>query len=118
MTDTPITDRSVSYALIRYHRDRHGWLDLESFARAAGAHPELVTRLIALGLLEPDRDRAGALWFAPDQVSRLARIQRLRAAFSINYAALGLVLDLLDRVDELERALRREQRHMQRHPWT
>ncbi|MBB2506604.1 MerR family transcriptional regulator, partial [Amycolatopsis echigonensis] len=37
----------------------------------------------------------------------------LRAAFSVNYAALGLVLDLLDRVDQLERALRRSQRQ----PW-
>ncbi|WP_158847838.1 chaperone modulator CbpM [Saccharothrix deserti] len=96
----------MTYALIRYHHDQLGWLDLESFAHAAGAHPELVTRLVALGLLEPDRDRAGALWFGPAHLVRLARIQRLRADFSVNYAALGLVLDLLDRVADLERAVR------------
>ena len=33
---------------------------------------------------------------------RVARIQRLRAGLGLNYAALGLVLDLLDRIAELE----------------
>jgi chaperone modulatory protein CbpM len=98
----------MTYALIRYRRDRYGWLDLEAFARAGGVHPELVTRLVALGLLDGEADeQADALWFAHAQLARLARIQRLRIAFSINYAALGLVLDLLDRVAELETALRR-----------
>ena len=96
-----------AYALIRYRRHRHGRLDLEDFARAGGVHPELVTRLVALGLLDGEHDQAGAWWFAHAQLDRLARIQRLRTAFSINYAALGLVLDLLDRVAELETALRR-----------
>ncbi|MFD4254852.1 chaperone modulator CbpM [Amycolatopsis thermoflava] len=116
MTDRSRMEAPMSYALVRYRRD--GWLGVESFARAAGTHPDLVVRFVALGLLDPERDRAGALWFAPDQLARLARIQRLRAAFSVNYAALGLVLDLLERVEQLERALRHEQRHRQRHPWT
>jgi chaperone modulatory protein CbpM len=103
----------MTYALIRYGHDRHGWLDLQSLAHATGTHPELVTRLVALGLLESERDPAGALWFTQDQLARLARIQRLRADFSVNYAAMGLVLDLLDRVAELERALP----HGYRHPW-
>ena len=80
-------------------------LDLESFARAAGMHPGMVGRLVALGLLEPDQDAAGALWFRPRQLAAVARIQRLRAAFSINYASLGLIIYLLDRVAELEAAL-------------
>jgi chaperone modulatory protein CbpM len=37
----------------------------------------------------------------------VARIQRLRGGLSLNYASIGLVLDLLDRVDRLEAALRR-----------
>jgi DNA-binding transcriptional MerR regulator len=102
----------MTYALIRYRR--RGRLDLESFARAADLHPELVRRLVALGLLEPDRDAAGRLWFGPAQVQEVARIQRLRAGFSLNYAALGLVLELLDRVAELQAALRKAQTSTQR----
>ena len=36
----------------------------------------------------------------------MARIQRLRTGLSLNWAAIGLVLDLLDRIDVLERDLR------------
>jgi chaperone modulatory protein CbpM len=81
-------------------------LDLESFARATRLHPELVRRLVVLGLLEPERDRTGRLWFPPSQLVLAARIQRLRSGFALNYAGIGLVVDLLDRIAELERQLR------------
>jgi DNA-binding transcriptional MerR regulator len=60
---------------------------------AAGLHPELVRRLVTLGLLEPETDRADQLWFGPAQLARAARIQRLRAGLGVNCAALGVVLD-------------------------
>jgi hypothetical protein len=63
-------------------------------------------RLVALGLLEPVRDSAGELWFGRDQLLAVARIQRLRVGLGLNYSSLGLVVDLLDRVAELERQLR------------
>lgn len=78
------------------------WLDLDSFAHAAGLHPLLLRRLVALGLVEPVRDVSGQLWFTREELARVARIQRLRAAFSLNYAAIGLVVELLDRIAELE----------------
>jgi chaperone modulatory protein CbpM len=81
-------------------------LDLDSFARAASMHPELVRRLVALGLLNAHVDEAGELWFAPIELAAAARVQRLRAGLGLNYAALGLVMDLLDRISALEQALR------------
>jgi len=83
-----------------------GLLTEEQFARRCGLHPEMVRRFVALGLLPAVRDGDGALWFRPAQVAAVARIQRLRAALPLNYAALGLVVDLLDRITELETALR------------
>lgn len=85
---------------------RRPLLGVDSFARYAGLHPDMVSRLVSLGLLEPVRDGAGELWFPVAQLARAARIQRLRAGFALNYAALGLVMDLLDRITELETALR------------
>jgi chaperone modulatory protein CbpM len=78
----------------------------EEFARRCGLHPEMVRRLVALGAVPAVRDAGGALWFAPAQVAAVARLERLRAALPLNYAALGLVVDLLDRITELETALR------------
>jgi len=91
----------VTYALVRPVR-----LNLATFAQAAAVHPDLIRRLVALGLVEASRDAAGALWFAPAQLAVVARIQRLRAGFALNYAAVGLVIDLLDRIAVLETALR------------
>ncbi|MGH3627600.1 MAG: chaperone modulator CbpM [Sciscionella sp.] len=85
---------------------RPALLDLDTFAATAGLHPDLVRRFAALGLLEPVTDGRGRLMFAPAQVRTAARLQRLRAGLSVNYAALGLVMDLLDRIDELEAAVR------------
>jgi chaperone modulatory protein CbpM len=91
----------VTYALARPVR-----LDLEAFARATATHPDLIRRLAVLGLVDADRDAADRLWFPPGQLAVVARIQRLRAGFALNYAAVGLVIDLLDRITELEAALR------------
>ena len=91
-------------------RVRTQLLDLDTFAGRARLHPEMVRRLVALGLLDAERDGAGVLWLAPAEVATVARIQRLRAGFSLNYAAVGLVLELLDRIDELQAALRQAPR--------
>ena len=94
-----------TYPLAR--RADPGRLDLESFARAASLHPDLVRRFVALGLLESTVDSAGRLSFGPADLVSVARMQRLRAGLCLNYAALGLVLDLLDRIAELEARARR-----------
>jgi chaperone modulatory protein CbpM len=91
----------VNYAIVRASR-----LSLEEFALLSGLHPDLIRRLVALGLIDADRDTAGGLWFSRSELAAVARVQRLRAGFALNYAAIGLVTDLLDRIAVLEAALR------------
>jgi DNA-binding transcriptional MerR regulator len=100
----------ASYALTRPTR-----LGLDTYARLTGVHPELIRRLVALGLLEPTRDAGGGLWFDATEVRAMARIQRLHHGLNLDYAALGLVIELLDRIAQLER-MHRHQRGDQR--WT
>jgi chaperone modulatory protein CbpM len=90
------------YALARPYR-----LSLDSYAHLTGVHPDLVRRLTALGLLEMTRDAQGGLWFDPSQVSAMARIQRLHRELNLSYGSLGLIMDLLDRIAQLERLQRR-----------
>ena len=97
----------MGYALVLVRSTR---FNLDAFARATGTHPDLIRRLVALGVLEADRDAAGELWFAESQVAAMARIQRLRAGFGLNYAAVGLVTDLLDRIAVLEAAIQEARR--------
>jgi len=91
---------------VRYPLARPPRLSLAGFAASAGLHPELVRRLVKLGLVQATRDSAGELWFTRAELVTVARIQRLRTGLSLNWAAIGLVLDLLDRIDVLERDLR------------
>jgi hypothetical protein len=92
----------MTYPIVRPTR-----MSLDRFAQRCGLHPELVARFVALGLVDAYRDADGGLWFRPSALVTVARVQRLRAGLSLNYAAIGLVMDLLDRIDELEASARR-----------
>lgn len=83
-------------------------LSVNRLARVTGVHPQLIVRFVQLGLLEAHRDRLGRLWLDESAVLTVARVQRLHSGLSLNYAAIGLVLDLLDRIDELEQRERHE----------
>lgn len=97
---------TASTAATRYVLARRPGMSLDSLARRSSLHPDLVRRLVALGLLPCRRDARGEPWFDPSALATVARIQRLRVGLGLNYAAIGLVLDLLDRIEELESASR------------
>jgi chaperone modulatory protein CbpM len=88
-------------------------LRLDVVAQRTGLHPELLRRLVTLSVLDANRDVAGELWFAPNVVVTIGRIQRLRAGLGLNYAGIAVVLDLLNRIQELETELGRRPA-----PWT
>jgi hypothetical protein len=81
-------------------------VELNTLAREAGLHPDVVRRLIRLGLLE-SRGTAAAPRFPRDAAARLARASRLRRDLGLNYAGAVLVSDLLARIEDLEGRLRR-----------
>ena len=78
-------------------------LSLETVAARSGTHPGLVRKLVALGLLNATWDAAGRLWFPSSAPAAVAMIQRLRSGLGLNYAAVGVVLDLLGRIAALQR---------------
>jgi len=102
MSETAGTPTGTRWPLARPHR-----LSLDSYARITGVHPELVRRLVTLGLLDVTRDAEGNLWFEPSQVRQMATVQRLHLRLNLSYSSLGLVMDLLERISDLERSQRR-----------
>ncbi|MFG2592590.1 chaperone modulator CbpM [Streptomyces sp. NPDC048438] len=113
VTHVTTTSTAVRYALVPASR-----LSLEAVARRSGLHPDLVRRFVALGLVDAERDAVGHLVFDPGAPAVLARIQRLRSGLCLNYASIGLVLDLLDRISLLETALRGRATRSDTPPWT
>ncbi|WP_369188823.1 chaperone modulator CbpM [Streptomyces sp. R08] len=107
------TSTAVQYALVAVPR-----LTLDAVARRSGLHPDLVRRFVALGLVDAERDAGGRLVFDLAAPAVVARIQRLRTGLCLNYASIGLVLDLLDRISLLEAALRGRGTRSETPPWT
>jgi hypothetical protein len=77
-------------------------IGLESLAGQAGVHPNLVRRLIALGLVEPRGGTRAAPLFRPQDAPALARAVRLRRDLGLNYAGAVLACELLARIEQLE----------------
>jgi chaperone modulatory protein CbpM len=80
---------------------------LAALAREAGLHPELVARLVSLGLIEPRGGTASVPLFRRQDARLLARAARLRGDLGLDYAGAVLATELLARIEELEQRLRR-----------
>jgi DNA-binding transcriptional MerR regulator len=79
-------------------------VSLEEVARLAGIHPALGERLMALGLIDPVETTPEPL-FEVATILRIRRILRLRHDLGVNWAGIGVVLDLLAKIEELEREI-------------
>jgi chaperone modulatory protein CbpM len=86
-------------------------VELTVLARMAGVRIVHVRRYVEFGLLEPEEPRptapAPTARFDPTSAARVARAERLRRDLSLNYAGAVLVVELLERIGELEARLPR-----------
>jgi DNA-binding transcriptional MerR regulator len=84
---------------------------IEELSSCCEIHPELVARFVTLGLLDPlGRNAAGDMLFDAGAILLVRKILRLRHDLGVNYAGIGLVLDLMTRIDELEGRVRELER--------
>ena len=83
-----------------------GLVAIETLAREAGVHPEIVRRFVRLGLLDPRGGTPSAPLFRVQDAYLIARAMRLRRDLGVNYAGAVLASQLLARIDDLERQLR------------
>ena len=90
------------YELVFYRSDERQ-LTLEALAERAGMHPNVVERFVACGLIEPSAREGGRFFFDAAALPRLRTIRRLRENLGINVAGVAVILDLLDRLEALQR---------------
>ena len=90
MTTTVLEVRAVAVA-----RDPA----IERLARESGLHPDVVRRLVRLGLVRPT--------YPPAAPALLARAARLRRDLGLDYAGAVLACELLARIDDLQAQLDR-----------
>lgn len=100
------TARSIASAGARLALRGEGGVGIDSLGVQAGLHPDVVRRLIGLGLIEPCGGTRAAPLFRHHDADLLNRALRLRRDLGLNYAGAVLASELLDRIDELEARLR------------
>jgi MerR family transcriptional regulator/heat shock protein HspR len=82
-------------------------LTLAEVAYHCGLHPELIERLVRIGLIDyVARDVNGEILFQAEVIPLIRRILRLRNHLGVNYAGIGVILELMSRIETLENHVR------------
>jgi hypothetical protein len=81
-------------------------LTFDVVAETTGARRALVARLARHGLIETLEGETGEPLLSHRAVVRLRRMQRLRRDLGVNFAGAAVILDLVGRVEQLNRELR------------
>src|SRR5215216_5386288 len=88
-------------------------LSCDVVAETIGARRSLVVRLAQQGLIETVAGDADELLVPRRVVVQLRRMQRLRRDLGVNFAGAAVILDLVGRIEHLNRELAEMQRRMQ-----
>ena len=72
------------------------WIEIEKL----GISSDIIKRMSELGIIEIRNNRIGT-----HQLNRIFKALRLKKSLGINLAGASVILDLLDRMDQLEQEL-------------
>ena len=102
------------HQIVRYeYRESRQFLNIGELSRFAGLHPMMIQRLFRLGLIDPQIEEPELL-FEDTVLFRIGTIMRMKNDLGLNFAGCGLVLDLLEKVEKLERQLLYYERKQQK----
>jgi len=87
------------------------YMSITEVAYRCGVHPELIDRFVRLGLIDFAEGSAdGEALFQSDVISMVRKILRLRNELGVNYAGIGVILELTSRIESLESQIRELER--------
>lgn len=87
-------------------------LTCDVVAGIVGAKRSLVVQLVQHGLIETVDTEAAEPLVPRRAVVRIRRMQRLRRDLGVNFAGAAIILDLVGRIEQLNRELTEAQRHL------
>ena len=103
-----MSEKKYAIVLRRRIKGETPGIGIGDMAVLCGVHPGFIGRLVNLGLVDPLEpiEKREEQRFDEATVSTVQKIMRLRNQLGINYAGIGVVLDLLSRIESLESRLR------------
>ena len=93
---------------IRFITGSASHMTLREVSMICDIHPEMIISFVHLGLIDPvAKEKTNDVWTFPVETVPLVRkIIRLRNELGINYSGVGVVLELLSRIEALEARVR------------
>jgi len=88
-------------------------LTFDVVATIVGAKRSLVVQLVQQGLIETIDSETDEPRLPRRTVVRIRRMQRLRRDLGVNFAGAAIILDLVGRIEQLNRELTEAQRQLQ-----
>ncbi|MBN1670377.1 MAG: hypothetical protein JXR37_05065 [Kiritimatiellae bacterium] len=83
-------------------------LNVQELAFLAGTSRRIIERMVWFEVIEPARSEPEP-GFPPQAVARVRRVLRIRDELGVSWSSMGLVLELMERVAQLEAELRSRQ---------
>jgi hypothetical protein len=80
-------------------------MTLDVVAEILGARRSLVAKLAEHGLIETEASETGETLLRGNVIVRLRRMQRLRRDLGVNFTGAAIILDLVDRIQQINREL-------------
>jgi DNA-binding transcriptional MerR regulator len=84
-------------------------ITLEVLSERTGVQPRRIHTYIEFGLLEPAERQEERLYFEVAAILRLRRIERLRRDLRVNLTGIAIILDMRERLLQLQRELERRE---------
>jgi MerR family transcriptional regulator/heat shock protein HspR len=83
-------------------------------ARMLRVHPQTLRMYERVGLVHPQRSQANIRLYSEGDLERLRHIQRLTRELGVNLAGVEIILDLLGKMEALQRRVQAEMRRQRR----
>ena len=88
--------------------DEQKFFDLQNFAQVCGQNPEWVLQLLEYEIL-PTRSQQATQHFHAEDIARARRAYRLQRDFEASFAAVAMMMDLIDELQQLRQQTRYSQ---------
>ena len=85
-------------------------------ARLVDCHPQTLRQYEKLGLVSPDRSDSNARLYSDEDIEQLKQIQRLTQELGVNLAGVEIILNLLDKIQDLRSEVKRLRKDLEQGP--
>lgn len=101
------SQKKESYSILRVEKKGRDLISVEELSYRCELHPKLIEHYIDLGIISPVEYGKTGYLFDERVVDKIRSIKRLRMDLGVNLVSAGIILDLLEEVDELKKELAR-----------